>query len=963
MDHLAPHRATACICSRTASWGLIVLTGRDFELDMIAAALRRAQSGHGALVLLSGPLGIGKSVLLGAVGELGRAAGTLTLRASAAPMERDFGYGVARQLLEPTLRRSDEETITRWTSGSVQGSGPVLADRSLDVSGPQQPTSADAVPHALAALLETMSHDRPLLVLIDDLQWSDDATLVWLRHLVRRLQSLPVLLVCTLREGDPQGDRRSVGEVATRATHVLHPSRFDREDTSALIRRQYNEPADDEFVTACQEASAGNPLFLTSILTEASFGGLRPTAPNVDALTALRPSLLRQRLVLCLETQSEPVRRLAAAMAILGDAPHLDVLSRLAALDTVGCREALRGLAELGLLTDTERPRLIHPVVRDAVEEGMPLAERTTLHALAAELLHRAGRPAEEVADQLMATTAPLSPWATRVLRSAAGNSLYRGAPDAAALYLRRALLDSSPQGSDRGRLLVDLATAERSFAPMASVRHISQAVPLLDSAFERAEAIARLPPTALFPAPLPFHEVLRKVAMDLGREDGLHEADRETALRLEARLWHASTADPAQLGRTLARLANLGSEPRTSTTGERELLTVLLNTATVTNSLPAAVVARLSNRILEREPALPTHVHSALLLTVLNLTSADSLDDVTSWLEMARLNASQQLPPVERHLISAEFALVSLACGRLAVARDRATEAFELDDVDHDEAITISAISLAAVALQSRDAELTERLLNCRHRMAGEPYLLALLSALKASVAARAGDLRAAVNHFIEAGQRLEQIRWHNPVLLPWASNAALLHHRLGDEDRATELSELELERARTWGAAAGLGRALTVCGRVTDGASGVDLLRRGVDVLESSANRFELGKSLVALGERVGPSSPEGTAALRRAYALAVECDAPWLAQQAGAQLGGVGQRHSPSHIQLTPAERKVAHLAVSGLTNQAIADELGITCRAVEKSLTSCYRKMSIKGRSALAPALHAQEELVG
>ncbi|MGW9432599.1 LuxR family transcriptional regulator, partial [Streptomyces decoyicus] len=105
-----------------------MLLDREAELDLTATALR---SGRGALVLVSGPLGVGKSALLDGICALGAAQGAQHLRASAAPMERDFSLGAARQLLEPALRQAPPETRARWTSGAAGHARSALdADRS-----------------------------------------------------------------------------------------------------------------------------------------------------------------------------------------------------------------------------------------------------------------------------------------------------------------------------------------------------------------------------------------------------------------------------------------------------------------------------------------------------------------------------------------------------------------------------------------------------------------------------------------------------------------------------------------------------------------------------------------------------------------------------------------------------------------------------------------------------------------
>jgi DNA-binding NarL/FixJ family response regulator len=116
-----------------------------------------------------------------------------------------------------------------------------------------------------------------------------------------------------------------------------------------------------------------------------------------------------------------------------------------------------------------------------------------------------------------------------------------------------------------------------------------------------------------------------------------------------------------------------------------------------------------------------------------------------------------------------------------------------------------------------------------------------------------------------------------------------------------------------------------------------------------------------LLRLAEAVGARHAEAQDALRRSYALAVECGATAVAARAQELLGPTAAGAAGRSTQLTPAESMVARMAVEGLTNQAIADALGVSRRAVEKHLTSCYRKTSTSGRSGLATVLGAPDGL--
>ncbi|RXS68312.1 ATP-binding protein [Streptomyces sioyaensis] len=923
-----------------------MLLDRDTELDLTAAALR---SGRGALVLVSGPLGVGKSALLDGISALGAAQGAQHLRVSAAPMERDFSLGAARQLLEPALRDASPETRERWTSGAA---GPARC--ALDAGLPGGVGPSETVLGGLTVLLANMASDQPVLMLVDELQWADPATLAWLRHLSGRLADLPVVLVCAVREGETLTGHPAVQEIVGQATHTLRPGNLALQDTHELIRRYYGEAPDEAFAAACHRATGGNPLFLSCLLADAAPQGLRPTADNAEAVAALRPASLQHRLMRRLDARSKQVRRVARAVAVLGDATHPQLLTRLAEVDSAGLDHALRQLTDLGLTTGMRLPRFVHALVQSAVAEGIPLEERTVMHALAAESLHRAGLPPEQVARHLMTLTTPTYTWATEVLRAAAFAAQRRGAPEVAAGYLRRALMDSSPDNY-RAELLIDLATAERSFAPYASVRHIAQAVLLCDGPIQRAQAVVRLAPSAFASTLLPVHELLREAADALGPGERLQGSDRELALRLEARVRQSTLPEPEQLADSVARLVGLGPEPRTETVAERELLAPLLGAATFSNALPAHEVARVANRVLQHEPTVPAHVHTTMPLVVASLVAADSVDELDSWLGAVQENAAGRQTRVERAMIGTERALVSLARGRLTQAKEQALAAFELAGAKHEEVFTLSSMTLAACAILTGDHQLADRLIAVKYRAEEDPYVWSGLAMLKGQSAARKGDLDAALGCFLDAGRRLEQCGWLNPALLPWASAAAFLHLYLGDHKQARELSALEVERARAWGAPGPLGRALRVHSHMVEGPGSVEVLREAVDVLHVSANRFELCQALLDLGEHLGPADARGRAALRQAHAEAVGCDTPWLARRAEELLAGAPPDPETARGQLTPAEWKVAEQAASGRTNQMIADELNITCRAVEKHLTNCYRKMSIPGRAHLGAVL--------
>ncbi|WP_394620628.1 LuxR C-terminal-related transcriptional regulator [Lentzea sp. JNUCC 0626] len=612
---------------------------------------------------------------------------------------------------------------------------------------------------------------------------------------------------------------------------------------------------------------------------------------SVVRLPAL-PSVVwsARRVAECMRRQPESVRDVARAVAVLGRHAEVELVSALTGLDEGVCGSAVRTLRALGFVTAQGRPQFVAQAVADAVV----LESADDCHRAAAVLLHERGRPVAHVADHLVASGAPLDEWAVEVLREAA-----RTGPNAVT-YLRRAVV-----GPGRAATLVDLAVAECGTNTLLALQHLCYAVELLPAGRARAEAVLKIPVTALGTA-LPL---VRDVLDDVGRD--VREPD--LVVRLEARARYAGHTDPSELVDATARLKAVGPD----SDAERELLAVLAHSATLQARTPAHEIAALAEHLLARSP---TAEMTRLLVKV--LCAADS-------------------PPA-----AVTDGLVAAHVGDLAEARRLTARALD-GPVGQD-----ALLDLAAVALKLQDEQLCARLLAAVPSEVDNPGTAAALDLVRGADAAARGDSPGGLRLLLDAGARLDRLGWRNVVLFPWRTAAARLHQQLGNVDAARILAEENLERALEWGAPAGIGRARRVLGGLTDGAESLDLLQSAMDALSQSANRVELARTHLTLGLRLRErSGPAAAAHLQACHDIALTCGDHRLARQAATHLRGDVRR-----ADLTRTERKVVALAAQGRSNQEIAEALSVGTRTVEKHLTNSYRKLGVVSRADLASAFN-------
>jgi DNA-binding CsgD family transcriptional regulator/tetratricopeptide (TPR) repeat protein len=404
--------------ARTAT---TALHGRDPELTVLREALDRLPLGEGAVVVIEGMPGIGKSRLLA---EAMRMAGRRSVRVGLG--EADPSEGVVE--LAPLMR------------ALFDGAAPLLERSTLPAArgGPEQ---RYWLVQDLESLLEGAAASGPVLVCLDDLQWADTGTLAGLRALPARLESVPVAWILAARPIQPGSALEDlVEQLASRGAQriVLEPL---TPGAVADLASEVMQASPDPALLALAADAAGNPFFLVELLR-----GLREerlvrieegVARLVDARLPKRVAAgMRHRLA----RLSESARQLAVAAASLGRGFTLGEAASMLGATPTSLLTPLEQLIEAGVFAErTDRLGFRHDIIREAVRESTTVSARRALDRQAVDVLLAAGAIPVEVAAQLATSAEPGDEVAAGLLKEAA-DALGPRDPAAAAELSCRAL-------------------------------------------------------------------------------------------------------------------------------------------------------------------------------------------------------------------------------------------------------------------------------------------------------------------------------------------------------------------------------------------------------------------------------------------------------------------------------------------------------------------------------------------
>jgi len=495
--------------SSTTAAGLV---GRDAEFGQVMLAIDEARTST-RVVLVEGEPGIGKTRLLEEAANQAAARGATVL------WGRAFEGGAAPAFWPwlPPLR-SLVDRLDPDAELSPQIASLAAASSRADAGGGTAPAVADPTRFqlfdAVTGLIAQTSAERPLMLVLDDLQWADPASLQLLTFVAGQLVDPPVLLACTVRELEVGRNDAVVEALAALSRGPGSRRIFLRglsdTATAELVEVASGQPVDAGVAAAIQERAEGNPFFATELarLVVAERGAAEPAgarSPGTDVPSGVR-DVVRRRIALLPDAT---VAMLQVA-AVAGRDFELDLLTAASgdAIDDV--LDAIEPAAVHRLVTAVpDRPatfRFSHALVREVVADDMSALRRARIHLSVAEALEATAPDhddaAEIIAEHLWAAVAiGGGQRAAEALERAAEVAVSRYAFEAAEGMLERVVQLRRSGGSTAPQVEAELVAAGRllsiqrsihGYASIANSPHLRQAKDLAERA-GRADTLARL--------------------------------------------------------------------------------------------------------------------------------------------------------------------------------------------------------------------------------------------------------------------------------------------------------------------------------------------------------------------------------------------------------------------------------------------------------------------------------------
>ncbi|GAA4878359.1 LuxR family transcriptional regulator [Kitasatospora terrestris] len=887
--------------------------------------IRSALDGQGS-VLLHGPAGIGKTALLDTLGSEAGSAGEAVLRSSPTAAEAGLPHLALIDLLGEALPGLAEELPAHLRHA---------LERALLHSAPEPGTATDplAVRVAVLEALRRLADRGPVLVLLDDTQWLDQASRQVIAFAARRLAGRPIRFAVTERTERADSEPRMT-ELCPGPVTEIPVGPLGELAVGTLLQERLGLRLSGLTLTRIHAASAGNPYFALEL-------GRALGTPGAEAALATdpgRPLSVPQRL-----------RELMAERLTALPADARQALTVLAAARTgtglpADTAAPLTVAVEHGVLVHGPGGALqfSHPLLAELVAADTPAPARRAAHRLLAD---RTADPVERARHRALAAAEP-DPALAAELDAAAATALTRGAPATAAELLRLAadLTPDDPDAATR-RLLAaarNAATAGLPDLARACGERLADA-PAADVRVHAALLLARL----LGPDHPGADPLLATAADDAHGTPALSAAvHQERAVRALHRADH--TAGFVELA---------AAEHDAAAAGDTDLLVELLAVRApielVTDPAHGLALLERGRSLSEGRPltAAGVFVRQGLAVAHLRTGAVDrALAEVEALrTEVERAGRTEDLCNV--HYIAASVYERAGRCTESYAAGRAAYELRERIEPNPGPARVLGGAAELAGGSAERAADLLDSAIRAAESDRDREWL-AYAHGLRGRVDLLTGTPEAAAGHFLEARRLLRRLQFTDPSLFLLDADLAealALAGRPGEAADALADASVRVDRLGREVVRLGLHRAEAVLAAATgDPRTAADTLRERIPA--EHPYPLELARAHLVLGQLE-------RRARRRAAARTALCEAaaryaragctPWL-RHTEAALADL----DPAAADPTPLQTHLVKLVREGATNREIAAALHLSVKAVEANLTRLYRRHNVRTRAELA-----------
>jgi DNA-binding CsgD family transcriptional regulator len=904
------------------------LLGRRAEREAVERLLAGAQAGRSGALVLRGEAGIGKTALLEHARDAADPSGFRVESSVGVESETGFAFGGLHQLCAPLLDHAG-----------------ALAEPQQDALGVALGLRGGAAPDrflvglAVLSLLAEVAEEAPLLCLVDDAQWLDQASAQVLAFVARRVESERLALLCAVR--DPSdGDTRSFSGLPELQLAGLRGT-----DARDLLTTAIRRPLDDRVRERIVAEARGNPLALLELPRSAppeQFAGGFELPDVLSVPRRVEDSFRRRSGSLPADTQ---LLLLVASAEPTGEVAVLWRAAEQLGID----HEAAAPAETAGLLEIDTRVRFRHPLVRSAVYQAATPADQRRAHAALAAIIDPRVDPDRRAwhrAQSVLGTDEQ----AAAELEHSAGRARARGGLAASAAFLQRAV-ELTPAPAARAARALEAAQAKHDAGAAEAALEllaIAAAGPLDPLQHARLE---------LLRAQIAFHLTRGSEVPRLLLDAANTLAPLDAALAREAYVeaieasFHAGRFAPAQYPREIA-VAAVETGPLATSSRPVDLLLDGLATR-FTRGYEASVpsLQRALEALVDDDSRSDGNGRWLWLACHVSVTLWD--DEAMHVLasravRLARDAGALATLPAALNALASVFVLT----GELS----RAAELFAEED----------GITRATGAPPLPNSRLV--LAAWRGTQPGNPELFTTAvegaTARGEGLAVSSAEVSLAYLHnglgtydrALAAARRLRELDelTHSSVGLPELVEAAV---RAGQPEDAEDALEQLVSRADASGTPWALGMAARSRALMSTGPIAEEHYREAIERLGSSRMATHLARAHLVYGEwlRREGRRRDAREQLRTAHRLLADMGAEAFAERAARELRATGEhprkRTARPTDTLTAQELHIARLVATGATSKEVGAQLFLSPRTIEAHLRSIFRKLGITSRRQL------------